>query len=52
MVWSVANTGFDAKTSRDDAADNRRQRDILFRKHSAQIEQDAAFVYPGNDGRI
>jgi hypothetical protein len=35
---------FDAKTSRDDAADNGRQRDILFRKHSAQIEQDAAFV--------
>src|SRR5208282_6419117 len=43
---------FDAKTSGRDANESIRHSSILFRKNGAQIENHAAFFYPGNDRRL
>ena len=44
--------GFDAEGSGDDACESGDDGDVLIRKNGAQIEEDAAFFYSGDDGRI
>ena len=43
---------FDAEASGNDASESGGDGDVLLGKNCPQIEQDAAFLDPGDDGRL